>query len=130
MRRKISEIMDEYLQDSDRSRYDFLPPLREMHLDSYNEFPVSPVSSDWALSPCGKKLERQFTFPNVRSRNAFVLDIMELENSSGHHVDYNVSDTDVFVVLQTKDLNMVTDLDLECSKRLSDCAVDVRHSRL
>jgi len=129
MRRKISEIMDEYLQDSDRSRYDFLPPLRET-LDSYNEFPVSPVSSDWASSSCGKKLERQFTFPNVRSRNAFVLDIMELESSFGHHVDYNVSDANVFIALQTKDLGMVTNLDLECSRRLSDCAADVHRSAL
>ena len=101
-----------------------------MHLDSYNEFPVSPVSSDWASSPCGKKLERQFVFPNVRSRNAFVLDVMELESSSGHHIDYNVSDANVFVTLQTKDLGVITDLDIECSKQLSDCAVDVHRSRL
>ena len=55
---------------------------------------------------------------------------MELENASGHHVDYNVSDASVFVALQTKDLGMVTNLDIECSKQLSDCAVDVHRSKL
>ena len=130
MRRKLSEIMGGYLKDKDQLRYDFLPPLHENHVEVQNDVPVSPTEADWGLSTCGRKLERLFEFPNTRSRNAFVLDIMELENSSGHHVDYQVNDSNVFVILQTKDLDMVTDLDLECSRHLSDCALDVQQSRL
>ena len=62
MRRKISDIMDEYLQDNDQLRYDFLPPLHEMRSDPYNEFPISPVSSDWVLSPCGKNSKDDLSF--------------------------------------------------------------------
>jgi len=129
MRRVLSEIMSEYLQDEDHQRYDFLPPLCENH-GHPSTMPVQPSSADWGLSSCGRKLERKFEFPNINSRNTFVLDIMELEGSSGHHIDFYVTDSGVLVVLQTKDLGMVTDLDLECSRHLSACAVDVEQSRL
>lgn len=130
MRRKLSEIMNGYLGDEDQLRYDFLPPPRETLPGTQVDTPISPVKAEWGVSECGKKLERLFEFLNTRSRNAFVLDIMELENSSGHHVDYEVNDSNVFVILQTKDLGMVTDLDIECSRHLSSCALDVHQSRL
>tara|TARA_R110002060_G_scaffold20830_2_gene28357 strand:+ start:90 stop:482 length:393 start_codon:yes stop_codon:yes gene_type:complete len=130
MRRKISEIMGGYLQETDRAKFDFLPPLEEGHTEYYDKVPVKPSVSEWVVSTCGKKLQQEFTFPNIRSRNAFVLDIMELEKTMGHHMDFDVSGSKVFVSLQTKDLGVITDLDVECSKHLSDCAVDIRQSRL
>ena len=130
MRRKISEIMGSYLQENYRAEFDFLPPLEEGHVEYYDEVPVKPTRSEWMISSCGKKLQQEFTFSNTRSRNAFVLDIMELEKTSGHHIDFNVSGNTIFVNLQTKDLGMVTNLDIECSKHLSDCATDVKQSRL
>ena len=130
MRRKISDIMSGYLQENIASQFDFLPPLEEGHVEHYDDFPVKPSSSEWSVSSCGKKLQQQFSFANTRSRNAFILDIMELEKTTGHHIDFKVSGSSVFVSLQTKDLGMVTNLDIECSKHLSDCAIDVTQSRL
>lgn len=130
MRRKISEIMGGYLRDGKLVEFDFLPPLREASVEQYNEFPVVPAKSEWTASPCGKKLQQGFRFSNIKSRNAFVLDVMDLESTSGHHIDFNVNGTEVFITLQTKDLGIVTNLDIECSKHISDCARDIRDSRL
>lgn len=120
MRKMISEIMGDALQDDDRKRYDFLPP----------DLPVKATSNEWVLSNCKRKLQRKFQFPNINSRNAFIIDIIQLEVSAGHNIDFKVIDSDVTVILQTKDLGMITELDVECSKHLSACAVDVLEAAL
>ena len=130
MRRKISEIMGGYLHEKNVVEFDFLPPLQEAHAARYNEVPITPSISEWVVSACGKKLQQEFVFLNIKSRNAFVLDIMDLEKTSGHHIDFNVSGFNVFINLQTKDLEMITNLDVECSKHITNCAVDIRQSRL
>jgi len=120
MRKMISEIMGDSLEDDERPRFDFLPP----------DLPVEPTNNEWVLSQCKRKLKRKFQFPNVNSRNAFIIDIIQLESSAGHNIDFKVIDSDVTVMLQTKDLGMITEIDVECSKHLSACAVDVMEAAL
>tara|TARA_R110000744_G_scaffold47618_4_gene104711 strand:+ start:260 stop:616 length:357 start_codon:yes stop_codon:yes gene_type:complete len=117
----ISEVLGNFQEDDDHTRFDFLPP----------NLPVDPTNvSAWAMSSDKRSLERKFQFPNIRSRNAFLLDIMKLENTIGHNIDFKVSDSDVFIALQTKHLGLVTEVDLECSKHLTSLATEVINSRL
>jgi len=121
MRKMISEILGDFPESDDHIRFDFLPP----------DLPVEPTNtSEWAMSSDKRSLERKFQFPNIRSRNAFLLDIMKLENTVGHNIDFKVSDSDVFIMLQTKHLGLVTDIDLECSKHLTSLATEVVNARL
>jgi|18_taG_2_1085343.scaffolds.fasta_scaffold161026_1 pterin-4a-carbinolamine dehydratase len=114
--------------------FDFLPPLQEAPSHgAHGNMPIEPMAaSTWETShdPNGKKLKRLFEFQNVISRNIFVDNILELEEISGHNIDFSVYDSNVLVHLQTKDLGIITELDLECGQALVDYAYDIHQAGL
>jgi pterin-4a-carbinolamine dehydratase len=127
--RMLREVFD--LNDDpqvERTQFEFLPPREKI------KSPGSPIGAwtgmGWAMSMCKTKLSRRFAFLNKQSRDVFVLDIMDLERTTGHNIDYHVCDYDVSVVLTTKDIDEVTDMDMKCAKHLSDCEEEIKSSAI
>ena len=127
--RMLKEVFD--VDDSsgvEQTRFNFLPPRENI------KGPSSPIGAwtglGWAMSMCKTKLSRRFVFHNKQSRDVFVLDIMDLERTTGHNIDYHVCDYDVSVVLTTKDIDEVTDLDMKCAKHLSDSEEEIKASAI
>lgn len=89
---------------------------------SFGSLPVSPKESDVPLMPTNKwvrkdgALLKKYEFRTNEQRNDFVFAVLEHEGQVGHHADITISENSVRLVLQTKDVEEVTELDKEFSK--------------
>lgn len=103
---KLSRLHEEFME---RAR-------RPMNFD---RLPVSPILPDppivvtnrWSKSD--DTLKKSYQFRESKQRNDFVRQLLDYEQSVGHHAVIRVEEDRVGLVLQTKDIKQVTELDRE-----------------
>jgi 4a-hydroxytetrahydrobiopterin dehydratase len=73
----------------------------------------------------GKALVKEFRFDSFRDTIVFVNRIASLADEAGHHPDIDIRDEMVRLALKTKDVDGISQLDLELAQRI-DFATSAR----
>lgn len=107
--KKLTQLHEEFLDAARRPMsFDRLPVLPK-GVDV-------PVIATNAWIKKNNSLSKKFEFMSKDMRNKFVLELFEHEEDVGHHAKIHVSEDDVTVFLQTKDIEQITELDKEYAK--------------
>lgn len=88
---------------------------------SFGRLPIEPIEGGTAIIPVEKwekvespkRLRKTFKFMSRKSRNAFVSELFEYEEKSGHHATLTIEEDKVVLDVRTKDVDQITELDKE-----------------
>lgn len=75
-----------------------------------------PVKAIKAWKSEGGKLEKEFKFFDVESRNRFVFRLLSYEEEKGHSGTIVIDENNVSISVTTRDLGKITELDKEYSR--------------
>ncbi len=84
--------------------------------------PIKPIKS-WEKSE--KSLKKNFKFKDTEQRNDFIFQVLSYETVKGHSAKILINDLSVDILLTTKDLNKVTELDKEYSRAIDQIEREV-----
>lgn len=90
-------------------------------------YPVVPSRGKWAMLPEPIRYTRQFQFSNPQMLIDFVNEVLNYQESSGHHGKLTIVHNSVDVEVYTHDVNTITELDQEYTHTLDDIYNDVQH---
>lgn len=106
------------------------------------EFGALPVSPSRSMQPIiavnrwlkdNDSLKKTFQFRLKDQRNDFIRQIIDHEEEIGHSCSMYIGEDEVTVILQTKDVGSVTELDKEfsiwCDEMFRDVVYIVQHDR-
>lgn len=116
-----------------------LSSLHESFIDkarrpmSFGRLPISPVQGDIAIIPVDKwvslkepsRLKKTYNFLSKRDRNNFVVELFDYEKSSGHSATIKIQDDSVELVLFTKNLDQITEIDKEYARFADELFKDI-----
>lgn len=129
---KLNEVID--IKPDERERLglpsyvtSFLPKAQAMV--GSGELPVEVKEEKWKVVEVNgcKRLTRTFKFSDVRVKAAFILEIMDYEESAHHHGKITMFENRVKVEVWTKDIDAVTELDIDYKEEVDSILQDVKH---
>lgn len=99
----------------------------------FGRLPIKPIEGNIAIVPVDKwvflkdpqRLKKTYKFLSIDNRNDFVIDLLDYEKSSGHNATIKIQDDSVELVLSTKNLDQVTELDKEYAKFADELFKDI-----
>lgn len=100
----------------------------------FGRLPILPRESDVPLITSNKwskkdnSLVKTYNFRFKDQRNDFVRQILIYEEEVGHHAVITIREDSVSLVLQTRDVDQITELDKEYSKASDELFKDVVYS--
>lgn len=100
----------------------------------FGRLPILPRESDVPLITSNKwskkdnSLVKTYNFRFKDQRNDFVRQILIYEEEVGHHAVITIREDSVSLVLQTRDVDQITELDKEYSKVSDELFKDVVYS--
>lgn len=118
--KKLSQLHEEFIDNSRK-------PM------SFGKLPVMPREADVPILPVDKwinkddSMVRNYRFMSDEIRNEFVMELLEREETVGHHAKMTIDKENVTLVLQTKDVQRVTELDKEYARFADVTYKDVIH---
>tara|TARA_R100000005_G_C4813010_1_gene98401 strand:+ start:83 stop:472 length:390 start_codon:yes stop_codon:yes gene_type:complete len=82
------------------------------------EIPLSAVipRSSWEKCQAPAMLRKVFRFDNLEQQKFFLTELMDYQDQMHHHADINISEANIEVMVYTRDLNCITELDYELSR--------------
>ena len=91
---------------------------------TFGRLPIRPVEGDVAIIPVDRwtktsepaTLRKTFKFFSIKSRNRFVVRLLQYEAETQHNAVMTVEEGSVMLNLFTKDVDQVTELDKEYAK--------------
>ena len=91
------------------------------------ELPIEPEGAKWAQIQTGDKicLQRTYKLESVKFLLYFVNEVVHLSEEMYHHPEILINHTDVTLTLFTRDLNDVTDRDIQMSKKIDEIIEDI-----
>lgn len=92
-----------------------------------NSLPIEPEKSGWAQMQIDDKicLQRNYEFTQIKFLTYFVNEVISLSEELHHHPEILINHTDVTITLYTRELNDVTDRDIEMSKKVDEIIEDI-----
>jgi pterin-4a-carbinolamine dehydratase len=100
--------------------------------------PIRPVERDAVLVPATRwttvkvndvtMLKRTYMFMDVEQKRAFVCALMDEERAVEHTIELNVHDETVDVVLWTRGINSITNVDKELAMRIDELHIDMMYN--
>lgn len=78
-----------------------------------NSLPIQPKEV-WKKT--GTSLAKDFSFEEIDTRNAFLFQLLSYEQEKGHNALISIDELNVSIEISTRDLNKVTELDVEYSR--------------
>lgn len=108
--------------------FDFTKSISENSKHSFernfeDNLPISPESSDW--EEIENKLCKMFLFKRSHHLKYFINQVLELSSDINHHPHIAIDHNSVSVVTQTKDINQITELDLNIANKIDEIYEDV-----
>jgi len=104
--KKIKDLMKEYIE------INYEPIKSKQKLVKVTKKVLLVPQNKWDLIN-NKTLEKKFYFKSIEKRNSFIEKLFEYENKKNHHAIILISEDVVKVILSTKKLQIVTELDKE-----------------
>jgi pterin-4a-carbinolamine dehydratase len=93
--------------------------------------PIDPVKASLPVIPMNswKKSQeyyvKKYDFRVVQHRNDFIKQLLNYEQDVGHHAKFIIEEDNVVLMLQTKNIKSVTELDKEYAKHADSVYKDV-----
>lgn len=81
-----------------------------------DDIPIKIKKSDWEHLQNPERLSRTFSFNGQAQVLKFVAELLRYERKSQHNAIITIDHTDVTIVAYTRDLDKVTDLDVEYTR--------------
>ena len=122
---KIGSLMKEYIDSNDRRASRIGRTLLPEAFSPQNELPVEVSSNEWSFVNGPDRLQRTYTFKNLKQRGMFLEELQELEERTGHHAKITIEGPKVTIEVWTHDLERVTELDKEYAASCDDFYKDV-----
>ena len=121
--RRISHIMREYFDDDKkRPTLSVGGLLLERH-----DVPIKPDVMKWRVVTDPERFMRRFEFSSRPRLVDFLGEVLELENELNHHGKVTVDHLHVDIEVYTKNLDCITELDIEYTKAIDMIFEDVLH---
>ena len=92
--------------------------------NQFQNTPIRPAKGEWIEED--NLLRCSFTFKNERHVIFFVNQILEKAIKVRHHPEIYIDHKNVVISLSTKDLNQITDLDLQMARFITDIYDDTQ----
>lgn len=103
--KKIKDLMKEYIEIN-------YNPIKSKKIVKVTKKVLLVPQNKWDLVN-NKTLEKKFYFSSNEKRNNFIEKLFEYENKKNHHAVIIISEDIVKIILSTKNLSSVTELDKE-----------------
>ena len=93
----------------------------------HDDLPVEVESARWDQVTLSDKicLQRTYNLESSKFLLYFVNEVVNLSEEMHHHPEIIINHTDVTVLLYTRDLNDVTDRDIQMSKKIDEIVEDI-----
>ena len=89
--------------------------------------PIEPEVASWAQIQLRDKIcmQKIFNLESQKHLSYFINELLHTANQLNHHPEILINHTQVTVTLYTRDLNDITDIDIEISKKIDDIIEDI-----
>lgn len=89
--------------------------------------PIEPTESSWEQVQIEDKicLQRIYEFESIKYLLYFVNEVINLAEEMYHHPEILINHTQVTITLFTRDLNDITERDLDMSKKIDEIIEDI-----
>lgn len=97
--------------------------------DIINDMPVNVAESSWQKIDTREVsyFYRSYTLDSRKIILYFVNEVLKLSESMQHYPDITIKENIVDIAVYTKDLNDITDVDIEMIKKINDIVEDILH---
>ena len=103
--------------------------VQDFYMDiEFDQMPITPETSDWLIIEKGQgdALYRSYSFSNFKTLFYFVSESLKKQEKMNHHALMCIDENTVEIILQTKSVETVTELDKELSGDLDDIYKDTK----
>jgi len=121
--KSVARLVEGYLDDRVTLNRNSLPVAPK-----FTDTPLKP-SHRWNRSEDKKMISKQFDFRNHSLRDRFIAELLENENETQHRAKLTIDDLCVELVLSTKGVETVTELDKEYANFADQVYRDVCYGR-
>ena len=124
---RVSQLMREYF-DSPTSSTPTHNNFGNL-VESFNSqvLPVVPDKSEWRVVTDPERFIRRFEFDSRNRLKDFLSDIMNLEDTLGHHGKLSINNLSVDIEVYTHTVDCITELDQEYASSVNELYEDVLH---
>ena len=93
------------------------------------DLPISPEQSDWEVlnDGAGDYMTRDYIFGSTKSLMYFLAQTISQQEKINHHAKITIDELEVNLVLQTKDVMDVTELDIELAEFCDEVYKETRY---
>jgi pterin-4a-carbinolamine dehydratase len=89
--------------------------------------PIKVIKSEWYVSKEPPRLSREFKFNNFSHLKYFLDALLDYQEDSHHHASTLIDHRVVIVETYTRDLDMVTELDMDLATFCDEVYEDILH---
>lgn len=124
---RVADIMKEYFQSETAVSKRRAPEehLFRPGLLTETRLPVEVESVEWSIKKEPERFERKFTFDDRKRLTDFVSEILALEDEMGHHSQMTIDHKSVLLIVNTKNVEKITELDIEFTQEADKIFKDV-----
>ena len=123
---RLSELMREYFEKggelSSASRVESVISSTGLLVES---MPIEPSKIEWEIQQEPERFVRKYEFDDRRRLISFVDEILEAEDEMNHHSDIEISHKTVTISVYTKNIERITELDIEFTQTVDKIHRDV-----
>lgn len=118
----MSSYFENILNKNQKINFDFSKSINKQQFDNsrfnYENLPIEPKQSIWEIMSDNYKtfLFKTFIFEHYNHLEYFVEQILKYGNKIKHYPEIYITENHLSLTLYTKNLNDVTEIDIEFSK--------------
>lgn len=122
MRRLLTEVMSDYFESEDETEFS---PFKGLTIRK--QMPVTPKkASRWERIASPNRLHASYEFKTQSEYTLFLAEILGYERETGHRAKLVCDYPSVTIEVYTRDVNEITEIDLEYAKAADDIYKDVK----
>lgn len=122
MRKLLTEVMSDYFEDEEELEFN---PFKGLTIQK--QMPVTPKRvSRWERVASPRRLHATYEFKTQNEYALFLAEVLVYERETGHRAKIVCDYPTVTIEVYTKDVNEITEIDLEYAKAADDIFKDVK----
>lgn len=121
--KNLSQLHEEFIDNARRPM-----SLGKLPVQPSEERPVIIPVNKWITTKNPARMKKVYKFLEQNQRNDFVRDLLDYEDEAGHNAVITVEKDEVTLLLYTKDVDVITELDKEYAKYADELFRDVVYS--
>jgi pterin-4a-carbinolamine dehydratase len=109
--KNVSQLMGDYFHET---------PRFSLNEELGRSLPISPKQEKWTKIENPESISRVFSLSNTQNLIFFLEDLIQMQDSMGHHGKMLVDKNKVLCQISTRGLDRVTELDIEWAAKVDD----------